>query len=116
MRILSKTQEGQTFRCPGYDLKMDRHKVAAINTRRRYLEIGKRRKTRMQGFPHNDEPEASMRVELWIGITQSGWSPVKPREEGLKSNYIKPNETQTPVLSPLTAMRITVTLYICRYI
>ncbi len=50
MRVLSKTQEGQIFRCPGCDLEMDRQKVAAINTRRRYLE-GKRRKTRMQGFP-----------------------------------------------------------------
>ncbi len=90
MRVLSKTQEGQIFRCPGCDLEMDRYKVAAINIRRRYLEIGKRRKTRMQGFPHNDEPEISMRVELWIGITQSGWSPVKPREEGLKSKISSP--------------------------
>ncbi len=49
----------------------------------------------MQGFPHSDEPEISMRVELWIGITQSGRSPVKPREEGLNKNT-KPNETQTP--------------------
>ncbi len=75
MRVLSKTQEVQIFRCPGCDLEMDRYKVAAINTRRRYLE-GKRGKTRMQGFPHSDEPEESMKVELWVGITLSGWSPV----------------------------------------
>jgi hypothetical protein len=28
---------------------------------------------RMQGFPHSDEPEKSMRVELWVGVAQSGW-------------------------------------------
>ncbi len=76
MRVLSRTQEGQILRCPGCDLEMDRHKVASINIRRRYLEIGKRRKTRMQGLLHSDEPEESMRVELWVGVAQSGWSPV----------------------------------------
>ena len=29
----------------------------------------------MRGFPHSNEPEISMRVELWVGVTQSGWSP-----------------------------------------
>jgi len=28
------------------------------------------------GFPYSDEPEASMRVELWVGVTPSGRSPV----------------------------------------
>jgi hypothetical protein len=28
------------------------------------------------GFPNSDEPEESMKVELWVGVTQSGWSPV----------------------------------------
>jgi hypothetical protein len=49
-----------------------------------------------------------MKVELWVGVTPSGRSPViwipmkrvlrtlKPREEGLISNNIKPNETRTP--------------------
>ena len=30
---------------------------------------------RIQGFPHSNEPEKSMKVELWVGVTQSGWSP-----------------------------------------
>jgi hypothetical protein len=30
----------------------------------------------MQGFPHSNEPEESMRVELWVGVTPSGKSPV----------------------------------------
>jgi len=55
---------------------MSRHKVASINIRRRHLEGGKKRKTRMQRFPHRDEPEASMRVELWVGVTPSRRSPV----------------------------------------
>jgi len=29
----------------------------------------------MRGFPHSNEPETSMKVELWAGVTQSGWSP-----------------------------------------
>jgi len=28
------------------------------------------------GFPHSNEPETPMRVELWAGVTQNGWSPV----------------------------------------
>ncbi len=54
---------------------MNRQKAASINIRRRHLE-GKRRKTRVRGFPHSGEPEASMGVELWVGVTQSWWSPV----------------------------------------
>jgi len=62
----------------------------------------------MQGFPHSYEPEESMSVELWIGVTQSGrgpviWIPMKRnpkgdevKGEGLISNYIKPNENRTP--------------------
>jgi hypothetical protein len=53
---------------------MNGHRVTSINIRRRYLE-GKRR-ARMRGFPHSNEPEISMMVELWVGVTQSGWSPV----------------------------------------
>jgi hypothetical protein len=58
-------------------LKMNKHKAASINIRRRYLE-GKRRekrKTRMRGYPHSNEPEKAMKVELWVGVTQSEWSP-----------------------------------------
>jgi hypothetical protein len=56
-------------------LKINRHKAASINIRKRYLE-GKRRrkrKTRRRGFPHSNEPEETMKVELWARVTQSGW-------------------------------------------
>jgi putative transposase len=59
---------------PRCGLKMGRHRVASINIRRRYLE-GKRG-VRRRGFPHSNEPEISMKVELWVGVTPSGWSPV----------------------------------------
>jgi hypothetical protein len=59
---------------------MNRHKVASINIRRRYLENrkrkGRKRRARMRGFPHSNEPEEAMMVELWVGVTPSGWSPV----------------------------------------
>jgi hypothetical protein len=57
---------------------MNRHKVASINIRRRHLEEKRRRKrrARMRGFPHSNEPEISMMVELWVGVTPSGRSPV----------------------------------------
>jgi len=88
---------------------MGRHKVASINIRRRYLEGKRRRKrrARRRGFPHSNEPEISMKVELWVGVTPSGRNPViwipmkrilralKPREEGLIKD-VKPNETRTP--------------------
>jgi transposase len=74
--FLAKTQEGQIFKCPKCKLKMNRHKVASINIiniSRRHLEGRKRgKKTRMQGFPHSNKPETSMKVELWVGVTQSG--------------------------------------------
>jgi hypothetical protein len=71
---------------------MNRHRVASINIRRRYLE-GKRRgkrKTSMRGFPRSNEPEETMRVKLWVGVTQSGWSPaigipVKRDPEGFEA-------------------------------
>ncbi len=53
----------------------------------------------MRGFPHSYEPEASMEVELWVGVTQSGRSPViwismKRDPEGGEAKgrglYIKP--------------------------
>jgi putative transposase len=48
-----ETQEGQIFECPRCGLKMNRHKVASINIRRRYLEEKRRKKrrARMRGFP-----------------------------------------------------------------
>jgi len=27
----------------------------------------------MRGYPHSYEPEEAMKVELWVGVTQSGW-------------------------------------------
>jgi len=84
-----KTQEGHVFECPKYKLKINRHKAASINIRRRYLE-GKRRgkrRARRRGFPHSNEPEVSMMVELWVGVTPSGrnpviWIPMKWDPEG----------------------------------
>ncbi|MFZ8824001.1 MAG: hypothetical protein ACO2O0_07640, partial [Desulfurococcales archaeon] len=35
---------------------------------------GKRRAS-MRGYPHSNEPEEAMMVELWVGVTQSEWSP-----------------------------------------
>ena len=66
-----ETQEGHVFECSRYGLKMNRHRVASINIRRRYLE-GKRRgkrRVRRRGFPHSNEPEESMKVELRVGVT-----------------------------------------------
>jgi putative transposase len=73
-----ETQEGHVFECPRCGLKMGRHKVASINIRRRYLEgkRGRKRRARMRGFPHSNEPEETMMVELWVGVTPSGRSPV----------------------------------------
>jgi putative transposase len=84
-----ETQEGQILECPRCGLKMGRHKVASINIRRRYLEgkRGRKRRARRRGFPHSNEPEVSMRVELWVGVTPSGrnpviWIPMKWDPEG----------------------------------
>jgi transposase len=71
-------QEGEILECPRCGLKMNRHRVVSINIRRRHLE-GKRRGKRrasMRGYPHSNEPEEAMKVELWVGVAQSGWSPV----------------------------------------
>ncbi len=64
----------EILECPRCGLKISRHRVASINIRRRHLEGKRRRKrrARMRGFPHSNEPEISMKVELWVGVTQSG--------------------------------------------
>jgi len=81
-----ETQEGQIPECPRCGLKIGRHKAASINIRRRYLEgkRGKKRRTGMRRFLHSNEPEISMKVELWVGVTQSEWSPAMwiPMERG----------------------------------
>ena len=30
----------------------------------------------MRGFPHGNDPEETMKGELLVGVTPSGWSPV----------------------------------------
>jgi hypothetical protein len=35
-----------------------------------------REESKMRGFPHSNDPEETMKGELWVGVTQSGWSPV----------------------------------------
>ena len=34
------------------------------------------RYVRMRGLPHSDDLDEWVRVELWVGVTPSGWSPV----------------------------------------
>jgi putative transposase len=79
--------------CPRCGLKMNRHKAASINIRRRHLE-GKRRgkrRARVRGFPHSNEPEETTRVELWVGVTPSWWSPAIwiPMKKGPEGNEAK---------------------------
>jgi len=54
------------------------------------------------GFPHSNDPEETMKGELWAGVTPSGWSPVtwipvKRNPEGSEAKGrgldIKPYET-----------------------
>ncbi len=119
MRVLGQDPRGADLQMPGCNLEMDRHEVASINIGKRRLEGvrgGRRRKTRMRGFPHSGEPEASMGVELWVGVIQGGWSPViwismkgvlravRPREEGLV--FTEPSETRTPIVSSISTLRV----------
>ncbi len=84
-----KDPRGQELECPRCGLKMNRQKNAAVNIRRRYLEGGGR-KNKMRGFPHSNEPEDTMKVELWAGVTQSGprlmtwWGDEKPHMKPMK--------------------------------
>jgi putative transposase len=86
--------------CSRCDLKMNRHKVASINIRRRYLEG--REESQEAVFSHSNDPGEALKVELWVGVTPSGWSPViwipmKRSPEGREAKGrgldIKPNET-----------------------
>jgi putative transposase len=71
-RFKVRDLRGQELECPRCGFRIDRQKNAAVNIRR-YLEGGGRRgKNRMQGFPHRDELEETMKVELWAGVTQRG--------------------------------------------
>ncbi len=64
---------------------------------------GGRGKPGYRGFPHSNEPEESMKVELWVGVTQSGrspaiWIPMKRDLEGYEAKGgelgIKPRQAQ----------------------
>jgi hypothetical protein len=58
-------------------------------------------------FPHSNDPEKTMKGELWVGVNQSGWSPVawipmRRDPEGCEAkdgvpvlNNTKPDETRT---------------------
>ena len=63
-----KTRVGRAFKCPRCGFELDRQKLASINI---YLKY-----SRMRGFPHSNDPEETMKGELWVGVTPSGWSPV----------------------------------------
>jgi putative transposase len=63
-----KTQVCRVYKCPKCGFELDRQKLASINI---YLKYSK-----MRGFPHSYEPEEAMKVELWVGVTPSGWSPM----------------------------------------
>jgi putative transposase len=63
-----KTRVGRAFKCPRCGFELDRQKLASINI---YLKYSK-----MRGFPHSNDPEKTMKGELWVGVTPSGWSPV----------------------------------------
>jgi len=34
-----------------------------------------KKRSRMLGFPHSNEPEQSNEGELWAGVTPNGWRP-----------------------------------------
>jgi len=62
------------------------------------------RRARMQRYPHSNEPEETMKVELWVEVTPSWspvtWIPMKRVPEGFEAKgrgleKTKPNETQT---------------------
>jgi len=49
-----------------------------------------REESKMRGFPHSNDPEETMKGELWVGVTQSGqspvaWIPMKRDREGCEA-------------------------------
>jgi putative transposase len=95
-----KTRVGRVFKCPRCGFELDRQKLASINI---YLKYSK-----MRGFPHSDDLEKTMKGELWVGVTPSGWSPViwipmkrdpegcEAKGRGLGIKQYQAYETQTP--------------------
>jgi uncharacterized C2H2 Zn-finger protein len=59
---------GRLFKCPRCDFELDRQKLASINIYLKHL--------RMRGIPYGNDPEKTMKGELWAGVTQSGRSPM----------------------------------------
>jgi len=58
----------------------------------------------MRGFPHSDEPEKTMREELWVGVTPSGRSPMKripmkrdPESDEAKGRGLDAKQHQAPM-------------------
>ena len=53
MRVVVETQEGQIFECQICNLRMNRHKVASINIRSRFLKSRRRGRGKpgCGGFP-----------------------------------------------------------------
>ena len=63
-----KTRVGRLFKCPRCDFELDRQKLASINIYFKHL--------RMRGFPHSNDPEKTMKGEMWAGVTLSGRIPM----------------------------------------
>jgi putative transposase len=84
---------GQDFVCPRCGFRMNRQKNAARNVWNRYVKKHKKEFS-MWGFSHSDEPESSMRVELWVGVTLNGrrlmtwWGDGMPRLRPVKSSRV----------------------------
>jgi hypothetical protein len=48
-------------------------------------------KAKMRGFPHSDDPEETVKGELWVGVAPSGRSPVTwiPMKRGPEGSEAK---------------------------
>jgi putative transposase len=91
--FVNEDLRGQDFVCPRCGFRMNRQKNAARNIWKRY--VGKHREEfSMWGFSHSDEPEDSMRVELWVGVTLNGrrlmiwWGDGMPRLRPVRSSRV----------------------------
>jgi len=74
-----KTRVGRVFKCPRCGFEMDRQRLASLNIYLRYAK--------MRGLPHSNDPDEWMKGELWVGVAQSGrspmiWAPMKRSPEG----------------------------------
>jgi putative transposase len=71
-----KTRVGRLFKCPECGFELDRQKLNLINI---YLKHSK-----MRGLPHSDDPEKTVKKELWVGVNPERAEPsdMDPNEEG----------------------------------